>query len=136
MEDFAKKKLSARKMAMIGWFCYLLGFVFPLIPIAAVVIGYIGRSEHKGLGYEEHFDGLIRTFWVSLILAIVGLITAVILIGYFVLIGTTIYVVYKAVKGLINLNAFSSEAWNVRDEDQPTSATIELPSDVDSPKVD
>lgn len=125
MEDLAKKELSARKFAMIGWICFLCGILIPLVPIAAVVLGYIGRKDYKGLGYDEHFDALIKTFWVSLILAIVGVLTSIILIGYFVLLGTSIYVIYKAVRGLIKLNAFSGESW----KEKPV---IEEPVDVEA----
>lgn len=112
MEDLAKRELSARKFAMIGWICFLCGFIIPFVPVAAVILGYIGRKDYKGLGYDEQFDALIKTFWVAFTLVIVGIITSIIVIGYFVLLGTTVYVVYKSVRGLIGLNAFSSASWN------------------------
>jgi len=111
MDDVAKSRLTARKFAMIGWCCFLAGFFIPFIPIAAVVLGYIGRKDYAGMGYDDQFSALIRTFWVAFSVSIIGFILAIVFIGYFFLLGATIYVVYKSVRGLIALDAFNTASW-------------------------
>jgi uncharacterized membrane protein len=95
---------------MAGWLCFLLGFLSPFIPIAAVVLGYIGRKVYKCLGFDDHFDALVKTFWLSFILVIIRVLLSIVVIGYFILLGVTIYVVYESIRGLIALDAFSAES--------------------------
>lgn len=106
-----EKEYAAKKMVMIGWLLYLSGLIIPFAAIGSLVIGYIGRKDYAGVGLDDDFSKLIKTFWWSFGIAILGVVLSVILVGYFVLLGVTIFVVYRAIRGLIKLNAFSSESW-------------------------
>jgi uncharacterized membrane protein len=104
------KAFAAKKLVMIAWLLYLSGFIIPLSAIGSLVIGYIGKKDYAGMGYDDDFSKLIRTFWWSLGLSIVGIILAIVFVGYFILLGVTIFVVYRAISGLIKLNAFSGDS--------------------------
>jgi len=77
----------------------LVGITF----IAAVIVNYVKRRDVEGTWLESHFRWQIRTFWWSLLWACVGIATAVIIIGFFVLAVSAIWMLYRAIKGLLNL---------------------------------
>ena len=53
-------------------------FLFLITLLIGVIINYVKRDDVKGSWLESHFRWQIRTFWFSLLWAIVGFITAVI----------------------------------------------------------
>jgi uncharacterized membrane protein len=77
----------------------LVGVTF----IVAVIVNYVKRKDVEGTWLESHFRWQIRTFWWSLLWACVGLATAVIVVGFFVLMSSMIWMIYRAIKGLLNL---------------------------------
>ena len=79
---------------------FLLGFTF----IVAVVINYIKKSDVKGTWLESHFRWQIRTFWFGMLWGIIGMITYFFVIGYLILIGDGIWLIYRVVKGWLYLN--------------------------------
>jgi uncharacterized membrane protein len=86
-------------------FAPLLG----LVGIVAVIIAYVKRGDAAGSWVASHFHWLIRTFWWSLLWALLGglvLITlGLILIGipiaYLIWAVDTIWVIYRVVKGYL-----------------------------------
>lgn len=86
-------------------FAPLLG----LIGIVAVIIAYVKRGDAAGTWVASHFHWLIRTFWWSLLWAMLGglvLVTlGLILIGipiaYAIWAADTIWVIYRVVRGYL-----------------------------------
>jgi uncharacterized membrane protein len=86
-------------------FAPLLG----LIGIVAVIIAYAKRADAAGTWVASHFHWLIRTFWWSLLWAMLGglvLVTlGLILIGipiaYAIWAVDTIWVIYRVVRGYL-----------------------------------
>lgn len=86
-------------------FAPLLG----LIGIVAVIIAYVKRDEAAGTWVASHFHWLIRTFWWSLLWAMLGglfLVTlGLILIGipiaYAIWAADTIWVIYRVIRGYL-----------------------------------
>ena len=80
-----------------------------LVGIIAVIVAYVKRSDARGTWTESHLTWLIRTFWWSLLWGLIGglvLITlGIILIGIPIAIGiwaiTTIWVIYRLVRGWV-----------------------------------
>jgi len=79
---------------------FLLGITF----IVALVINYVKRDDVKGTWLESHFTWQIRTFWFSLLWFVVGFSTFFLVIGYFVMLANTVWLVYRIAKGWLNLN--------------------------------
>jgi len=79
---------------------FLLGITF----IVALVINYVKRDDVKGTWLESHFTWQIRTFWFSLLWFVVGFLTFFLVIGYFVMLANTVWLVYRIAKGWLNLN--------------------------------
>ena len=80
-----------------------------LLGIVAVIIAYVTRDEAAGTWVASHFHWLIRTFWWSLLWAMLGglfLITlGLILIGipiaYAIWAADTIWVIYRVIRGYL-----------------------------------
>lgn len=89
---------------------------FPLIAplvgvvgIIAIIIAYVKRSEAAGTWLASHYRWLIRTFWFSLLWGIIGtiiffllaLILIGIVLGYAIWGLTTIWVLYRLIRGYV-----------------------------------
>jgi uncharacterized membrane protein len=100
-EDGDKK---ARDLALLVYILQAVGFFIGITWIVAVIVNYVKRDDVRGTLAESHFDWQIRTFWASLIGWIVGAITALILIGWLILLAVAIWAIYRVVKGWLALN--------------------------------
>ena len=72
--------------------------------IAAVILNYVKRKDVEGTWLESHFRWQIHTFWYYLLWMCVGLATLVIVVGFFVLIANVIWMLFRAIKGISNLD--------------------------------
>jgi len=79
-------------------------FLIGLSAIVAVVINYVKREDVAGTWLESHFRWQIRTFWFALLWGVVGVLLFVFVVGYFVLVADAIWIIYRIVKGWLNLN--------------------------------
>jgi len=81
-----------------------VGFIIGITFIAGVILNYIKLPDVAGTLYESHFRWQIRTFWWGLLWSVVGGLTTWILIGFLILAATAIWVIYRIVKGWLNLS--------------------------------
>lgn len=72
--------------------------------LIGVAINYMKKSEVKGTWLESHFSWQLKTFWFTLILALVGAATLTVGIGHFLLTGAVIYLIFRVVRGWLKLN--------------------------------
>ena len=102
---------SIRTHTIITYALLTLGcFTGGLLSIAGVIWAYVKRGEAKGTIFESHMSNAIKTFWVGVVLAIVGFLTAMFVVGYLILLAAVIYTLYKYVKGLIKV--LDNKAYN------------------------
>jgi uncharacterized membrane protein len=78
-------------------------FVFGVPSIIAVVMNYIYQAEVRGSYLESHFRWQIRTFWFAVMWVLIGAALTVIVIGFGILLGAGIWVVYRVARGWITL---------------------------------
>jgi len=73
--------------------------------IAAVIVCYVKRGDAAGTWVSSHFTWLIRTFWWSFLLGIIGWILFVTLIGIPIAIAiwvvVAIWVIYRVIRGYL-----------------------------------
>ncbi len=86
----------------------ILGSFLASVPsIGAVLLNYFKQSAVRGTWLESHFRWQIRTFWLALlwVLVAVGLVLSVVgmLFGLLLFVGTSVWVVYRIVRGWWNL---------------------------------
>jgi uncharacterized membrane protein len=83
-----------------------------VIGIVALILAYVKRSDAAGTWLASHYRWLIRTFWFSLVWGMIGGIVLVtlglILVGIPIAIGiwviTTIWVIYRLLRGYVLFN--------------------------------
>lgn len=83
-----------------------------VIGIVGLILAYVKRSDAAGTWLASHYRWLIRTFWFSLLWGMVGglvLVTlGLILVGIPIAIGiwviTTIWVIYRLLRGYVLFN--------------------------------
>ena len=69
----------------------------------AVIINYVKKEEAAGTWLESHFRWQIRTFWFGLLWGVIGAILLLVIVGWFVLMADAIWIIYRVVKGWLNL---------------------------------
>lgn len=80
-----------------------VGLLIGITWFAGVIINYVKRDDMAGSWQASHFRWQIRTFWFSLLWSFLGMLTSVLLIGYFVLIANALWTIYRVVKGWLFL---------------------------------
>lgn len=91
---------NLRQLTLIIYCLYAASWLLGGVPaIVAIVINYIKREDAAGTLYESHFTWQIRTFWWSLVWAVVGGITLMVGVGFLVLGAAAIWSIYRLVKG-------------------------------------
>jgi uncharacterized membrane protein len=66
-----------------------------------LIIAYIKRPDFAGTPYHSHMTSAIRTFWISIIIGIIGGVLSFIGVGIIILIALAIWQIYRCVRGLV-----------------------------------
>lgn len=93
-----------KTLATVVYALQAAGFFVGLTWIVAVVINYVKRDDVRGSWLESHFSWQIRTFWWGLLWAVVGGILALVVVGFAVLFADAVWIIYRIVKGWLNLS--------------------------------
>jgi uncharacterized membrane protein len=82
-------------------------FVGSLPSIVAVILNYVKRGDASGTWAASHYRWQIRTFWYTLLWALIGwvLIATVIgiVVGLPILIALTLWLIYRIARGWLRL---------------------------------
>lgn len=99
------EKDSGYKLTQMVYLLQALSFVLGVTYIVAVVVNYAKADEVKGTIYESHFRWQIRTFWFSILWAVVGGALIVALgLGLLVLLVNVVWVIYRIAVGWLALS--------------------------------
>jgi len=79
---------------------FFIGITF----IAAVILNYVKKDDVQGTWLASHFDWQIRTFWFGLLWSIVGFMSLILIVGYFIIIANAIWIIYRIIKGWLRLS--------------------------------
>jgi uncharacterized membrane protein len=91
---------SLRTIVLVIYGLYALGvFVAGAATLVGIILAYVKRSDAAGTVYQSHFSWAISTFWISILITIIGAITTLILVGWLILGVGFIWYVYRIVKG-------------------------------------
>ena len=77
--------------------------------IVAIIVAYVKRGEATGTWLASHYRWLIRTFWFSLLWALIGavlfwmllILVIGLIIGPAIWIATSIWVLYRLIRGYL-----------------------------------
>jgi len=87
------------KTATLIYALYLLGFIVGITPLIGLVMAYVFRDGAPPW-VQSHYRYQIRTFWLGLLIVILGAVTSLIFIGYFILLFWLLWFIVRCVKGL------------------------------------
>lgn len=105
--DGANKKaesVSLKDITQIVYLCQVLSYFFGISAIVGVIINYCKRDAVKNTWLESHFAWQLRTFWISLVVSIIGWIFIFVLIGFLILAVNLVWIIYRVVKGWLLLS--------------------------------
>lgn len=97
------RETALRQLTMIVYVLQIASVVIGVTLIAAVIVNYLKRRDVEGTWLESHFRWQIRTFWYALLWFGVGLALLVVVVGIFVLMAAAMWLLYRAIKGWLEL---------------------------------
>lgn len=95
---------SAKTITHVVYLLQALSFLLGFTILVAVIINYVKRVDVQGTWLASHFRWQIRTFWFSVLWSVVGFFTLWLGLGYLVLLGNGIWILYRIVRGWLSLN--------------------------------
>lgn len=95
---------SAKTLTTIIYGLYAASFLVGITAIVAIVMNYVKREDMQGTLFESHFRWQIRTFWFGLLWGVLGALSLFIVVGFAVLLANAVWIIYRIVKGWLNLN--------------------------------
>jgi len=99
------ERLRANKnLTTVIYALYAISLLAGITCLVAVVMNYVKKDDVAGTYLESHFRWQIRTFWFGLLWAALGVITFIIIIGWFILMADLVWFIYRIVKGWLRLN--------------------------------
>ena len=95
---------NLKTVATVVYALQAAGFFVGITWIAAIVIDYVKKDEAAGTWLESHYRWQIRTFWWGLLWAVIGGITALVVIGFVILFVDAVWIIYRIAKGWLYLS--------------------------------
>ena len=98
------EKKSETNITTLVYALQAISFLIGISFIVAVVVNYVKIDDVRNTWLESHFQWQIRTFWFGLLWFVLGVLTYMLVIGYFILFANAVWVIYRIVKGWLRLN--------------------------------
>lgn len=83
---------------------YAFGYVIAITSIAGVILAYIQRSKENDPVLDSHLTFQIRTFWISLGIAVLALVTVFIGVGFILFLFLLVWGLTRIISGFLLLN--------------------------------
>lgn len=80
---------------------YLASFVLGITGLIGVILAFVWKGEPHEAWEDSHYQYLINTFWIGLVGSIVGIVLAIILIGFLILLAVAALVIVRSVLSLM-----------------------------------
>lgn len=90
---------ASRSTVQLVYILFAIGFFTGLTYIVGGIIATIKKSDEQNSVMKSHFSHQARTFWFSVLWSVLGFVTAIFVVGYFILLANFIWVIYRLVKG-------------------------------------
>ncbi|MGF1563385.1 MAG: DUF4870 family protein [Geminicoccaceae bacterium] len=93
-------------MTVIISYLLMIGGIVAFIPaVVAIILAYNKRGDAAGSLYASHIDIQINTLIIWFVAGVIGFITTFILIGWVILFGANLFLLYRSVRGLLAILA-------------------------------
>ena len=97
--------LDAKQHALIAYILMLMGLFTGILWFAGGIWAIVKQPDVSQSRFADHFQNLVRTFVITLVLSIIGGVLTLVLIGWPILLGVFIWSAFKLVKGLVRLTS-------------------------------
>jgi uncharacterized membrane protein len=95
--------VSDTQLALAVYVLYFVGFFTMITALVGVIIAYAQVDKADDM-LRTHYRFQIRTFWIGLLYLVVGALSAIVIVGFFILLWWFIWTLVRCVKGLLALN--------------------------------
>ncbi|MCR4304038.1 MAG: hypothetical protein NUV63_07430 [Gallionella sp.] len=95
---------SLQRLTAIVYGLQIASFFFGITFIAGVIVNYVKLKDVEGTWLESHFRWQMRTFWFGLLWSCIGILLFIVVVGIPVLMAAAVWVLYRAIKGWIELS--------------------------------
>ena len=87
------------RTANLIYILYLLSLIFGVTSLVGLVMAYVNKSDAPEW-VQSHYRFQIRTFWIGLLFAVVGAVTAAFVVGILILAFLFIWWIARCVTGM------------------------------------
>jgi uncharacterized membrane protein len=95
---------SLRNLTLAVYILYAVGVFTGLPALIGIIINHVKVADTEGTLYRSHFGWQMRSFWWSLLWAILGWATVWLGVGFVILAANWLWLVYRLVRGFLNWN--------------------------------
>ena len=95
--------VSDNQLALAVYILYIVGFFTMITALVGVIIAYVQVDKADDM-LRTHYRFQIRTFWIGLAYLVIGALTAIVIVGFFILLWWFIWTLVRCVKGLLALD--------------------------------
>jgi uncharacterized membrane protein len=99
----ASPPASGADTPRIIYILYLAGLIIGLTALIGLVMAYVNRGDAPDW-VASHYRFQIRTFWIGLLYALVGIATSFVVIGFVILLFAVVWWIVRCAKGLQSLS--------------------------------
>ncbi len=103
MNEITPEKQTPEVTPKIIYVLIIVSSVIPIIGLISVIMAYINKKDAPDW-LESHYQFQIRTFWIGLLLLIVGIALTIIIIGFFVILFLMVWTIIRGIKGMAYLD--------------------------------
>lgn len=96
---------SLRNLALVVYILQAASLMIGLTLIIGVVLNYVRLTAVQGTWLASHFQWQINTFWWFLLWFVLGALTLPLGVGYAIVLGAVVWLIFRFVKGWMALNA-------------------------------
>lgn len=96
------EKNNTLPTAKVIYILLIVGTIVGITGIIGLIMAYVMKDGAEDW-LQTHYRFQIRTYWISLLYAAIGLVTLNITIGFFVLFYTFVWIIVRCTKGLKQL---------------------------------
>lgn len=97
-------KAGGQNYVLAAYILFGLGVMVQVMPLIGVILAYVKRKDFEDIVYVVHAEYLIKTFWRTLWLYILGALTTAFGIGVLIIIAATVWYFYRVIVGFVRFN--------------------------------
>jgi uncharacterized membrane protein len=98
-------------------------FLLGVSALVALILNYVKLDDVRGTWLESHFRWQIRTFWFALLWYALAGLTWIVFVGMLVAFANTLWIIYRIIKGWLDLSENQPMYREARPSPPPASPT-------------